>query len=116
LSFLNDAIIRCLLHHVLLLVLLSAAEVDNSYTFVKLLRNLRPSYDWVPAHSSAATPSKAATPIAAAPASAGSLGRTSSRQQQQQQCGHWLMRRIGKDLLKQLKLEYNKIQVHIRNE
>jgi hypothetical protein len=75
------------------------ADVDHSTAFVKLLKKLRPAYDWVPA---------AAAPAAAAAAAVSTAAQTSMQQQQQdeqaQQQGHWQARSLSDATLKELKL------------
>jgi hypothetical protein len=79
-------------------VLCLPADVDHSTAFVKLLKKLRPAYDWVPA---------AAAPAAAAAAAASTAAQTSMQQQHQdeaQQQGHWQARSLSDATLRELKL------------
>jgi hypothetical protein len=73
-----------------------SAEVDHSTAFVKLLKKLRPAYDWVPA--------------AAAATARDSVQQQQGAEQQQQHDvqeqpqGHWQARALDDATLKELKL------------
>jgi hypothetical protein len=71
-----------------------AADVDHSTVFVKLLKKLRPAYDWVPAAAAAAPASMQQQP----------QGGEQQQDEQAQQQGHWQARVLSDATLKELKL------------
>jgi hypothetical protein len=76
------------------------ADVDHSTVFVKLLKKLRPAYDWVPT-------------TAAAPAAAQASMQQQQDEQVQQQ-GHWQACSLSDATLKELKLTRPEQEVRSR--
>lgn len=75
--------------------MLLPADVDHSTVFVKLLKKLRPSYDWVPAEAAA---------IDSTQQQQQSAEQQQQDEQQQQPQGHWQARALSAATLKELKL------------
>jgi hypothetical protein len=70
------------------------AEINQSTHFEKLLRNLRPGYDWIPVEQQGSTASAAA-----------------NGDQQQQPFGHWVRRDIREELLRKCNMEPKEVKV-----
>lgn len=75
--------------------MLLPADVDHSTVFVKLLKKLRPAYDWVPAEAAA---------IDSTQQQQQSAEQQQQDEQQQQPQGHWQARALSAATLKELKL------------
>lgn len=82
----------------------ACAEINQSTHFEKLLRNLRPGYDWIPAEQQEPAAAAGNGPSADAAAANGN-------QQQQQLLGHWVRRDIGEELLRKCNMELKEVKV-----
>lgn len=71
-------------------------EVNQSTHFEKLLRNLRPGYDWIPE---------------AAAAAGGGDSNGQQQQQQQARTGHWERRVIDEELLRKCNMDPKQVKV-----
>jgi hypothetical protein len=68
--------------------------VNQSTHFEKLLRNLRPGYEWIPEAAAAAD-----------------AGDSNGQQQQQARAGHWERRVIDEELLRKCNMDPKQVKV-----
>jgi hypothetical protein len=84
--------------------MLLPADVDHSTVFVKLLKKLRPAYDWVPAPAAAQNSTQQQPQGAEQQQQQQQQDGVQQQDEQEQPQGHWQARALSDATLKELKL------------